>query len=80
MSYQNITLSLPKELLRRVKHLAVERDTSVSALLVEALEETVLAGDRYDRARDRELTLLEKGFDLGTQGLVSWKRDELHKR
>lgn len=80
MSYQNITLSLPKELLRRVKHLAVERDTSVSALLVEALEETVLAGDQYDRARDRELTLLEKGFDLGTQGLVSWKRDELHER
>ena len=48
MDHQNITLSLPKELLRRVKHLAVERDTSVSALLIEALEEAVLAGDEYD--------------------------------
>ncbi|ADI01056.1 MAG TPA: ribbon-helix-helix protein, CopG family [Syntrophothermus lipocalidus] len=80
MDHQNITLSLPKELLRRVKHLAVERDTSVSALLIEALEEAVLAGDEYDRARDRQLALMEKGLDLGTQGLISWKRDELHER
>ncbi|HOV43339.1 MAG TPA: ribbon-helix-helix protein, CopG family [Syntrophothermus lipocalidus] len=80
MDHQNITLSLPKELLRRVKHLAVEGDTSVSALLIEALEEAVLAGDEYDRARDRQLALMEKGLDLGTQGLISWKRDELHER
>jgi hypothetical protein len=34
---QNITLSLPRELLRQIKRLAVDRDTSVSALMLEAL-------------------------------------------
>jgi len=71
---------LTKELLYRVKYLAVERDTSVSALLVEALEEAVLASDKYDRARDRQQALLKRGLDVGPQGLISWKRDELHER
>src|SRR5216683_2605346 len=34
---QNITLSLPRQLLKRVKRLAADRDTSVSALMTEAL-------------------------------------------
>src|SRR6185295_15165019 len=34
---QNITLSLPRQLLKRVKRVAADRDTSVSALMAEAL-------------------------------------------
>jgi predicted transcriptional regulator len=35
--HQNITLSVPRDVLRRVKRLAADRDTSVSALMTEAL-------------------------------------------
>ncbi|HEY3245663.1 MAG TPA: ribbon-helix-helix protein, CopG family, partial [Phycisphaerae bacterium] len=35
--YQNVTLSVPRDLLKRVKRLAADRDTSVSALMTEAL-------------------------------------------
>ena len=38
---QNITLAIDKELLRKVKHVAVERGKSVNALLVEHLKEVV---------------------------------------
>jgi len=34
----NVTLGLPRRLLKRVKRLAAERETPVSALMTEALE------------------------------------------
>ena len=39
MEKQNATLSLPKALLREAKILSVERETSLSQLLVEALQD-----------------------------------------
>ncbi len=80
METQNITLSLPKEILRKVKLLAVEKGVSVSGLLVQTLEELVRQDERYREARQRSLDLLEKGLDLGTNGKASWKRQELHER
>ncbi|SHF72137.1 hypothetical protein SAMN02745218_02952 [Desulfofundulus australicus DSM 11792] len=38
MEYQNVTLSLPKEVLRRAKHIAIERGTSLSGLLTHLLD------------------------------------------
>lgn len=80
METQNITLSLPKETLRRVKHIAVERRTSVSRLMTELLEELVQREDAYAQARERQLAMMAQGFNLGTGGKVTWKRDELHDR
>lgn len=77
---QNITLSIPKELLRKVKILAAERQMSVSSLLTRALQELVQREEAYGRARERHLALLEKGFDLGTAGTSGWRREELHER
>jgi hypothetical protein len=34
---QNITLSLPRELLKRIKRLATDREVSLSSLMIEAL-------------------------------------------
>ena len=42
MESRNITLSLPKALIRRFKRLALEREKSVSALLRELMEEAVM--------------------------------------
>ena len=42
METQNITLALPKDVLLKVKLLAVKRNTSVSGLLTQTLERLVL--------------------------------------
>jgi tryptophan 2,3-dioxygenase len=80
METQNITLSIPKEVLVKVKLLAVKRQTSVSGLLTETLERLVQQEDAYMHARQRHLQRLEQSVDLGTGGLVLTRRDELHDR
>jgi hypothetical protein len=80
MEKQNITLSLPKETLRKAKLLAMERNTSLSSLLVEIIEEIVARADAYEIAKERQLALMKQGFNLGTEGKATWTRDELHER
>lgn len=77
---QNVTLSLPRTLLKRVKVLAAEEDKSMSQLMEEALEERVRRRAAYEQARRRHLRVLERGFDLGTGGRLQVSRDELHER
>lgn len=77
---QNITLALPKALLREVKRLAADRDTSVSALMAQALDQLASAERRYTSARRGALVALAAGKSLGTQGRRSWTRDSLHER
>ena len=80
MEMQNITLSLPKSTLRKIKLIAVQRETSVSKLMTELVEKAVSDDDAYIKARDRQLALLEKGFDLGFGDSKLPSRDELHDR
>jgi Arc/MetJ-type ribon-helix-helix transcriptional regulator len=77
---QNITLSLPRELLKRIKRLAVDRETSVSALMNEALARLADEDRRYSAARKRALAALRSPRSLGTNGRRPWSRDELHER
>jgi predicted transcriptional regulator len=77
---QNITLRLPRELLKRIRRLAADRDTSVSALLTDALTRVADEDRRYSAARKRALAALRSSSSLGTNGLASWSRDELHER
>lgn len=78
MEKQNITLSLPKPVLRRIKILAVQRQSSVSRLLMQAVERMLEEETEYETARKRQTALLEKGFSLGFRKPAS--RDELHER
>lgn len=77
---QNVTLSLPRELLKRAKRLAADRDTSVSALMAEALGRLADYDRRYSAARRRSLAALAKARSLGTRGRATWTRDDLHER
>ena len=77
---QNITLSIPKDVLRKARMLALKRNTSLSGLLTQTLTEIVLHEEGYEQARQRNLALLKKGLDLGTQGRISWTREEIHER
>jgi metal-responsive CopG/Arc/MetJ family transcriptional regulator len=80
MQRRNITVSLPSDLLRRIKIMAVQRDTSVSALLTDALTELVLREDAYEEAHLRHLELLADPPDLGTAGDLRVSREALHER
>ncbi len=78
MDTQNITLSLPKSTLRKVKLLAVRRRSSVSRLLTGAVEKMLEEETDYEAARKRQEALLEEGFNLGFRKPAS--REELHDR
>ncbi|MBN1317557.1 MAG: hypothetical protein JXA42_18890 [Anaerolineales bacterium] len=77
---QNVTLAIPKDVLRKAKIIAVQRNTSLSGLLTQTLTDLVSHQEAYDQARQRNVALLDQGFDLGTHGKITWKRDELHER
>jgi hypothetical protein len=77
---QNVTLAIPKDILRKAKILAVQKNTSLSRLLTKALAELVADQEAYEQARQRNLAIMNENFDLGTRGDIRWKRDELHER
>lgn len=77
---QNVTLAIPKDILRKAKILAIQKNTSLSGLLTQTLTELVSNREDFEQARQRNLRKLKTGFDLGTQGNASWKREELHER
>ena len=79
-STQNITLSLPRDLLKKIKRLAVDRDTSASALMTEALARLAEEDRRYEAARKRALAAMRAAPSMGTNGRRTWTRDELHGR
>lgn len=77
---QNVTLVIPKDILREVKVIAARRGTSMSGLMVQTLIDLIRQQDAYEAAMRRHLAILEHGFDLGTGGNITWSREELHER
>jgi pyruvoyl-dependent arginine decarboxylase (PvlArgDC) len=80
MERQNITLSLPKDLLQKAKILAVKKNKSLSGLLSEYMAKITNEEDAYQAAKTRHRRMLKKGFDLGLRGKTPWKREDLHER
>jgi hypothetical protein len=80
MDTQNITLALPKDILLKVKVIAAKQGTSISGFLTEILEEIVTREEGYRAACRRHLALLEDEIILGTDGVTSWTRADLHER
>ena len=80
MEKQNITLSLPKDILLKIKLIAVKQQTSVSGLLTNTLEKIVQRDEAFGHAQRRHLQWLDLGEDLGTEGKIATSRDELHER
>lgn len=74
----NITLKLDSDLLREIRILAAEGNTSISALLAARLEQIVRERSSYDRARKRALARLRDGLEIHWTRPRS--RDELHER
>ncbi len=79
-TYRNVTISLPVTVLRQIKRIAARKQTSVSRLLTQALEDLAARDDGFARARARHLAWLEQAPDLGTRGRSQGKREALHER
>jgi len=80
MQRQNVTLSLPRSLLKKAKLVAAGQERSLSELLRESLEEKIREASGYNKAKNRQLTLLKKGLNLGTGGHIKATREDLHAR
>ena len=80
MERQNITLSLPKDLIQKAKIIAVKNNTSLSGLLSDYLARIANEEQVYQLAQSRHRRLLKTGFDLGLEGKIAWTREELHER
>jgi hypothetical protein len=80
MEKQNITLSIRKDVLQKVKIIAVKRNSSVSAMMTNLLEDIVALEEGYQTASQKHIRVLQQEVNLGTNGSVDWSRDELHAR
>jgi len=80
MEKQNITLSIRKDILRKIKIMAAEQNSSISAILTNQLEEIISRAEGYQSAKTEHLRLLQQETNLGTRGLIDWSRDDLHER
>jgi hypothetical protein len=62
---QNLTLKLPADTIRRVKVVAAERGTSISALVTRKIEDLVGEDAAYQTAKRRAFGWLSHGWHLG---------------
>ena len=75
---QNITLSVEKDIIQKGKIIAARKQSSISKIMSEYLNELVDNEDRYEAAKRSALRTLKKGFHLG--GHLNWKREDLYER
>ncbi len=75
---QNITLSIEKEIIKKGRIIAVQKETSISKMLSDMLKQVVYKEDQYEAAKRSASQILEKGFHLG--GQIRWKREDLYDR
>jgi hypothetical protein len=75
---QNITLSLDKELIKKARIIAAQKETSITRMLAEELKQLVDKEEKYQRAKIKAITQLNTGFHLG--GKIIATREELHER
>jgi len=77
---ENVTLSLPKEVLKAARHRAVDRGVSLSRFLADVLEETVVRDRAYRVAMQRSLERIREGLGYKLPDKIPWTRDALHER
>ncbi len=73
----NVTLRIDRELLRKVRHRAVDHHMSLSGWITAILERTIAGEARFAAARRRALKRLDQGFSLGGKPL---SREATHAR
>ncbi len=79
--YMNITLSLADDLVKKIRKIAVDRDTTLTGLVREFLTELARESEAAGRKR-RERDALERSFEefQFKVGKRTWKRADLYDR
>jgi hypothetical protein len=79
--YMKITFSLPEDLVKRVRKIAVGRGSTLTGLVRRYLSGLARQEAMTSRKR-REREALERGFEhfQFRVGNKTWKREDLHKR
>ncbi len=75
---QNISFSLDKELIHKIKFVAVRKQISVSQLVNMELYRLIKDFDDYEMAKQKALADMKSGFRMG--GKIVASREELHAR
>lgn len=77
----NITLSIAEELVKQVRKIAVDQDTTLTGL-VRAYLEGLVAENAVSGRKRREREALERSFERHKfrVGERRWKREDLHVR
>jgi hypothetical protein len=77
----NLTLSLDDELIKKVRKIAVERDTTLTGMVRDYLEK-LAAEDAASGRKRRERAVLERSFERFRfkVGKRTWKRSDLYAR
>ncbi len=76
---KNITLRMDEQLLKDVKHIAVEKDMSVSAWITRLVEKEAKRDLNYEASAAGIMRLMEEAQDYGDGG-KTYTRDEMHER
>ena len=76
---KNITMSMNIELLKKAKKIAIDKNTTISSLIRNFLQQLV---EREELQRNQAAAELESLFNAaGAQvGIKNWSRDNLHER
>lgn len=80
MNTQNLTLALPKVLIKQIKILAAQEDKSITQMIRAMLEKKITKDPAYEEAKKRYFKITKKGFNLGANGHLNISREELHER
>lgn len=77
----NITLSLESALVKKLRKIAIDRDTTLTGMVREYLQR-VAAEEAASGKRGRERAKLEQTFEQFQLkiGKRTWKREDLHAR
>jgi predicted transcriptional regulator len=76
----NVTLSLDDDLVKKIRKIAVDRETTLTGMVRQYLEEIVKDDAARGRKR-RELEALERSFQLKFKiGKRNWTRADLYDR
>ena len=77
----NITLSLDEKLVKEIRKIAIDRDTTLTGLIRDHLEKLAAENASSGRKR-RELEALERSFTQFHRklGKRTWKREDLYVR
>ena len=77
----NITLSLDEKLVKEVRKIAVDRDTTLTGLVREYLQKLAAENAKRDRQK-RQLEALERAFRKVKLNIKdhTWKREDLYDR